>query len=162
MAGKDMTRYYRHRANKLRQPPNQHRPLYANTEPPIAKIGGRGLGVRSWQWGLRAMGAGGSTSRKPIAGVIETFTIYGKNNAGRMRAEDVAGYALRNKLSYIQAAMPAGWEQAVEHNAVNRVLGIARNALRTEWARAMGTTRKVAATLSNRKLADYFKEMRAA
>jgi hypothetical protein len=126
----DMRDYYKKTAVYLQQPPTPHAIRFGNKEEKLAKIGNVGLAKRSWMWGLK------HTSRPPIPGVTELFTIYGgsQSESGWMSGKDgiVNGYILENRLAYINEAMPAGWEQMVEQSAINRVMGMARKRMESQ------------------------------
>jgi hypothetical protein len=101
--------------------------LYANAKDTISKIGNRGIAKKSWMWGF---GRG-----RPIPGVTKLYTISGgrASTSGEMSADMTVGYMLTNKLDYIMAALPNGWEQTVERLATNRVMGQARAELHKLW-----------------------------
>ena len=133
-----------HRAQKLFRwnfgdGPNQIHGTWEDAK----KIGNQGLAKRSWLWGLSKIG--GKADSAPIRGTSRLRTI---------RGETVNGYIKENMLSYIQRAMPHGWERMVELKAGNRIMGFARNKLMRKWSREVGAGKK--ATLSNRGIADYF------
>ena len=135
--------YFKLHAWKLTQGSPGQRELFANDRNAIAKIGNRGLAKRSWMWGLSAFGAS-EGARGPIPGTSELFGV---------KSGDMAGYVKQNKLGYIAAAMPAGWEQAVQTKAGNKIMGQARDKMQRAWQGAVGRNQKAAV----RTLNDHFK-----
>jgi hypothetical protein len=113
MKGKDMSRYFRFHALKLRQtslglPPTSR--LLANKEPRIAKIGRRGLAKRSWMWSLR--------EGKPLPGGVTSLTpIVQDLPPGK-------GLSLKNALSYITKLLPSDWKATVEQKASSQIMAI--------------------------------------
>jgi len=91
------------------------------------KIGNSGLAKRSWIWGLAKLKP--MKTGKAIPGTNKVYSIL-RNNVG--------GYIKENNLSYIQKAMPAGWESAVMMSAGNKIMALARNKLENKWRREMG------------------------
>jgi len=91
------------------------------------KIGNQGLAQRSWLWGLAKLKP--MKTGKSIPGTSKVFTI---------RRGKAAGYIKEDNLSYIQKAMPNGWEEMVQRSAGNRIMEIARKKLEGKWRREMG------------------------
>ena len=125
--GADMSAYYKWAALKLRQPPNDHRLIFANQPREVAIIGNRGLLKRSWMWGLSRLG-GKEPSGKQIPGVNRIWTIMG---------DRVSGYIKENRLSYVIKGMPGEWEADVERKAGNKIMAQARNKIMKQWMAAM-------------------------
>jgi len=90
-------------------------------------IGNRGLGRRSWMWGLRHFGRGEIS--KEIVGGSQVSVIKG---------EAVSGFMKENRLDYMLKALPGGWEMKVARSATNRIMAHARNRLEAKWRRDMG------------------------
>jgi hypothetical protein len=66
----------------------------------------------------------------------------------KILTKDVGGLILTNRLSYIEAAMPAGWRAACEQSAVNKIFGQARAKMQRELD---GAIRRVNAGLRQGK-----------
>jgi len=152
--------YMRYRAMKLRQPPHTDGYLYSNVRDTIRNIHNRGLASRSWMWGFAKGG-------KAIPGVTKLHTVTGglASRGEYMSGETggnsiVNGYVLVNRLSYINAAMPAGWEQSVARSATNRIMGRFRSRLESRWREEMGLPRRArkAPKAEAQFLARYFKD----
>lgn len=89
-------------------------------------IGNRGLGKRSWMWGLAKLGA--KNTGGAIRGTSAVFSVTGAQ---------ANGYIKENRLSYILKAMPAGWEAAVVLRAGNKIMAQARAKMERAWQAAM-------------------------
>jgi len=120
-AGRRMGDYFRFTATRS---PTQYAALYGNKPSDISQISKkmRGLAQRSWTWGLSALG--GREMGKPIDGASAVYTI---------NQEMVHGYIKENRLGYIQAIMPGGWEAEVSTRAENKIMGQARARLEQLW-----------------------------
>lgn len=103
-------------------------PTFADAIP----IANRGLGKKSWMWGLAKLGKGSVAVSKPIRGVIHLRKIL---------TDSVGGFILYNRLDYVLKAMPAGWQAAVEQKASNKIMKQAQMKLEREWARTVNTGR---------------------
>lgn len=90
------------------------------------RIGHRGMAKRSWMWGLGRLG------RKRQA---REFRQGYKLSV--IRGKDHSGYIYANHLSYVEKAMPAGWESAVKRLAGNKIMAQARKRLEGQWKRAV-------------------------
>ena len=110
-------------------------------------IGASGLAGRSWMWGLARLG--GKEKSRRIAGTFYVGTITGEN---------LNGYFKKNTLSYIDKAMPSGWESAVEIAAGNKIMAQARDKMERKWRgeMMMGKRLRGEKSQSARKMADYF------
>ena len=108
-------------------------------------IGNAGLAKRSWFWSLGRFGL--KSPRPPIRGTSRLLSI---------RQATVAGYIKENRLDYIHAAMPAGWEQRIAVGVGNKIMGQARDQLKRRWARQMGIQNWRKAEIPNENLARYF------
>ena len=106
------------------------------------KIGNRGLGKRSWMWGLGKIG--GRSGSKPIQGASKLYSI---------RSEKVSGYIKENRLSYITAAMPSGWEREVELRVGNKIMAQARQKMERAFAREVRAGRRA----QMRNIQSFFK-----
>ena len=150
-------KYMRYRAPRYRQPPKEHGFRYANAVAKIEKIGRRMLAQNSWLWGH---GKGGQY----IPGVTDLYTVSGaRNTRGFMATDMAAGYVLRNRLSYVNEAMPLGWEATVEKSATNRIMGMYKKKLMAEWRARMGMPLKRVKgdyRPSNAELSQYFLDLR--
>jgi len=144
-------RFMKFRALRYR-PGNKTDYRYANQPSRIEKIGRRGLAQRSWMWGY---GRG-----KPIPGVTDLYSVSGaRAGRGMMSTDMTGGYILVNRLDYIQAALPDGWEGEVERLAANRIMGRFKSQLEADWRRRMGMPKKrVTGSYrpTNAELAAYF------
>jgi len=136
-------RYFKYRAWRLTQGSPGQKEIFANRPSQIGKIGHRGLAQRSWTWGLSAF-TGGREQGKPIPG---TYSLTGVIEG------DSAGYVKQNRLGYISAIMPAGWESQVVEKAGNKAMGQARNRMERDWGRAVQRN----TTAAHRTLKDFFK-----
>lgn len=134
-AGVDVGRYYmRLRAVKYTQRTPGQRFIYANEKSRISGIGWAGLAARSWMWGERPQHA-------HWPGVVEVDHVCRHVGDSREAGEYVeVGFLLTNRLSYINAAMPAGWQADVERRGLNRLLGYARHEVYAHMGPAMEAT----------------------
>ena len=85
-------------------------------------IGNVGTAQRSWMWGLGRLGAAGTGKAMP-----------GASKVYKIDQEKVHGYIKENRLGYIQAIMPGGWEAEVSTRAGNKIMGQARARLEQLW-----------------------------
>ena len=111
----------------------------------IKRISTSGLAAKSWVWGLS--GIGKASGRKPIPGSYKLYSVGGGNDGGSAATALSAGYVLENRMRYINAAMPSGWEASVERSAINRVMGQSARRIERDMGRAMegnGMRRQVA------------------
>jgi len=90
------------------------------------EVGSRGLGKRSWMWGLKRLG--GRSKGKVMTRTSRVLTIT---------RETVSGYILENALSYITKILPAGWEATVALRAGNKIMAQARAKIERQWKSAM-------------------------
>jgi hypothetical protein len=90
------------------------------------KIANRGLASRSWMWGPAQWLK--QDSSKPIPGVTTIFAV----NTG-----NYAGYILPDRIVYLEKIMPAGWKQAVETSAANKILWQVKNKIIGLYARTL-------------------------
>jgi len=95
------------------------------------KIGNRGLGARSWMWGLGKLGA--HVESREISGTSRVYSIH---------HDKVNGYIKENALSYIVAIMPGGWEAGVETRAGNKIMGQYRDKMEKQWRQEMKMPRR--------------------
>jgi hypothetical protein len=86
------------------------------------KIGNRGLAKRSWLWGL--------AKGKPIAGTSEV----GRIQSGAR----VVGWQKINRLDYIDAIMPAGYQQAADQKAISKLMKQAEMKMVRAYERSIG------------------------
>jgi len=107
------------------------------------RIKGQGIGKRSWMWGLKRLGATGTS--RPIPGTSKLFTI---------KSDTSAGYVKQNLIEYIRRAMQQGWERSVETSAANKIMKQAANNMEQVWRYAVGAPKSV--TPSRKTLAQYF------
>jgi hypothetical protein len=77
-------------------------------------------------WGF---GKGG----KPIAGVIELYSLVGKDKGPYASDNMVVGYVLRNRLDYIMRSLPSGWEETVQTRATNKIMAQAARKLERDY-----------------------------
>lgn len=88
-----------------------------------------GLSGQSWFWPLRGIGKEQATGdHPPIPGATSLYTIRQANNCGYIEA---------NRLSWITAIMPAGWEQRCQVSAENRMMANAIRQVGAEWQPAL-------------------------
>jgi hypothetical protein len=85
-------------------------------------IANTGLAKRSLMWGLAKLGK--PAGSKPIPGVAYLNEILG---------EKKCGIILTNRLSYVQKAMPPGWELIVQEKAGNKIMRQAAMKLKRKW-----------------------------
>lgn len=104
--------------------PNEGAWNYDKEKEGLTKIRRVGLAKRSWMWGLRDLGE--AIDSKPMSGIAWTETILGRMESG---------YQLTNTLSYVDKAMPPGWESEVELRAGNKIMAQARDKLAVDLAR---------------------------
>jgi len=74
------------------------------------RIWRRGLAKRSWMWGLKGLT---KNTGKPIHGV---------GTLRELITESESGFVLTNRLRYITAIMPSGFEQVAALKASNRIM----------------------------------------
>lgn len=127
MAGHDMSYYYRYHAFALDQTAAGMHEIFANDKDRIARIGRRGLAKRSWMWGLSRLGLSGESRAIPGASAVYTYR----------KGQSIVGYAKEDRLSYIEKAMPAGWEPTVVARAGNKIMAQAALKLEGRWRSAM-------------------------
>jgi hypothetical protein len=100
------------------------------------RIMAAGLAKRSWFWGLRGLPGAPSLPGKPIRGVTTLFTIKGTNTAG---------YELTDRVKYLGKILPAGWREAVERSATNRIMATAAKKMEKDFQRQMRRTSRAQA-----------------
>ncbi len=113
--------------------------LYASELAKWRVIRGRGIGKRSWMWGLKGLkGAPKGQKKKPISGVAHLRRILGAK---------ASGFILTNELSYILKVMPAGWQASVVRKAANRILAQAKLKIEKQWKKTLEDKRVARARL---------------
>ena len=85
-------------------------------------IRNRGLAKRSWMWGL--------AKGKPVPGASEVGPIRSGTRT--------IGWQKINRLSYIDAIMPSGYQQAAERSAINKLMKQAEMKMVRAFEREVG------------------------
>jgi hypothetical protein len=143
-AGTPQYPYFQYRAFRLTQAGRGQQEIFSNDRQRLGRISNRGLAKRSWMWGLAAFGQ----NEGPRGAIPGTSAVYG------VKEQRVAGYVKENRLGYIMAAMPSGWEQEVEQAASNKIMAQAAVKMGRAW---QGAVQRGGQRAAMKTLNDFFK-----
>jgi len=127
-SGKDLEPHFRFMAMRWTQREGAL-PIFANDKADLRSVPRTGLAKASWFWGLRKLGASGSSKYRDVKGVVTA-------GASRTKTGEI-GHYMNNALSYIMRILPPGWERTVERLAGNKMMAQARKRLEQDYARSL-------------------------